>query len=247
MTLQEIVMTQKTPRSFVLVAGAGHGGWVWRDLAALLVAAGHRVFTPTLTGLGERSHLISGSITLSTHINDVVNVFEWEDLHDAVLVGHSYAGWVVSGAMEKLEGRVTGLVYLDAFLPDDGQRGFDFLNDQQKAAFLSAQENGEISRPGPTSAALKIQDKANAAWVDSKITRQPIGVSLEALHLTGARDRVATKIYVRTPLFPQPLFDAALQRCEKDASWQTVVMEGCGHDPMVDRPDAVADILTNIP
>jgi len=240
-------MTQNSPRAFVLVPGAGHGGWVWRYLSALLIAAGHRVFTPTLTGLGERSHLMSGSITLSTHIDDVVNIFEWEELDNAVLVGHSYAGWVVSGAMEKLEGRVAGLVYLDAFLPDDGQRGFDFLNEQQKAAFLAAQENGEISRPGPTSAALKIQDQKNAAWVDSKISPQPIGVSLETLHLTGARERVPTKIYVRTPLFPQPLFDAALERCQQDPGWQTVIMEGCGHDPMVDRPEVVLDILKSIP
>ncbi len=240
-------MTTNSSRPFVLVHGAGHGGWVWRYLSDLLTAAGHRVFTPTLTGLGERSHLLSDKITLSTHIDDVVNVFRWEDLTNAVLVGHSYAGWVVSGAMEKLEGRVAGIVYLDAFLPDDGQCGFDFLNEQQKAAFNAAQEKGELSRPGPTSAGLRIQDPARAAWVDSKIAPQPIGVSLEKLTLSGARDRVAKKIYVRTPLFPQPYFDAALQRCQNDPAWEAIVLDGCGHDPMVDRPDAVRDILSSIP
>jgi pimeloyl-ACP methyl ester carboxylesterase len=174
-------------RFFVLVHGAGHGGWAWRRLADLLSAKGHRVFTPTLTGLGERSHLMSGAISLQTHILDVVNLFRWEDLRNAVLVGHSYAGWVVSGAVEQLDDRVDALVYLDAFLPDDGQRGFDFLNDQQQAAFREAQARGEVSRPGPTSAALKIQRPEDAAWVDSKITPHPIGVSLDALELTGAR------------------------------------------------------------
>jgi pimeloyl-ACP methyl ester carboxylesterase len=83
-------------RRFVLIHGAGHGGWLWRRVRDRLAAKGHLVLTPTLTGLGERSHLLDASITLETHITDVVNVFKWEDLTDAVLVGHSYAGWVVS-------------------------------------------------------------------------------------------------------------------------------------------------------
>lgn len=236
-------MTHSDTKTFVLVPGAGHGGWVWRKLADRLVAQGHRVFTPTLTGLGERSHLLTGSLTLQTHITDVVNVFKWEDLTDAVLVGHSYAGWVVSGAMEELEDRVRALVYLDAFLPDDGQRGVDFLNEQQTDAFNTAREKGEVSRPGPNSTALRIQSPKDAAWVDSKITPQPIGVSLDPVRITGARDRVATKLYVRTPLFPQPRFDAALERCKNDPTWKTAIVDNCGHDPMVDDPEAVQKLL----
>lgn len=234
---------RENARTFVLVHGAGHGGWLWRRVQDRLTAKGHRVFAPTLTGLGERSHLLSASVTLGTHITDVVNVFEWEDLADVVLVGHSYAGWVVTGAVERLEARVSALVYLDAFLPDDGQRGMDFLNEAQTEAFNAAREKGEISRPGPNSTALRIQRPEDAAWVDSKITPQPIGVSLDRLDLTGARDRVATKLYVRTPLFPQPRFDAALARCQADPSWQTAIMQNCGHDPMVDDPDAVVALL----
>jgi pimeloyl-ACP methyl ester carboxylesterase len=236
-------MTNSDSKTFVLVPGAGHGGWVWRKLADRLVAQGHRVFTPTLTGLGERSHLLTGSLTLQTHITDVVNVFKWEDLTDAVLVGHSYAGWVISGAMEELEDRVRALVYLDAFLPDDGQRGVDFLNEQQTDAFNAAREKGEVSRPGPNSTALRIQSLEDAAWVDSKITPQPTGVSLDPVRITGARDRVATKLYVRTPLFPQPRFDAALERCENDPTWKTAILDNCGHDPMVDDPEAVQKLL----
>jgi len=230
-------------RTFVLVHGAGHGGWLRRRVGDLLSPRGHRVFAPTLTGLGERSHLLSASVTLGTHITDVVNVFDCEDLTDAILVGHSCAGWVVSGAMERLEGRVSALVYLDAFLRDDGQRGMDFLNEQQTEAFNAAREKGEISRPGPTSTALRIQRPEDAARVDSKITPQPIGVSLDPLRLTGARDRVATKLYVRTPLFPQPRADAALARSQADRSWRTAVMQNCGHDPLVGDPEGVAAFL----
>lgn len=239
-------MTQNATRTFVMVAGAGHGGWVWRRLADRLIARGHRVFTPTLTGLGERSHLLSAEVTLATHATDVVNVFEWEELTDVVLVGHSYAGWVISAAMEQLEGRVSALVYLDAFLPDDGQRGMDFLNETQLEAFNAARAKGDLSRSGPTSAALRIQSPEDAAWIDRRITPQPIGVSLDPVRLTGARERVARKLYVRTPLFPQPRFDAALARCQADPSWQTAVMEGCGHDPMVDDPDGVMALLLDL-
>ncbi len=238
--------TNQNGRAFVLVHGAGHGGWAWCRVRDRLTRRGHRVFTPTLTGLADRSHLMSGSITLETHILDVVNLFRWERLEDAVLVGHSYAGWVVSGAVERLEGKVSGLVYLDAFLPDDGQRGFDFLNDQQKAAFQEAQARGDVSRPGPNATTLKVQNPDDAAWVDSMIAPQPIGVSLDPVRLTGVREHVRSKIYVRTPLFPQPRFDAALARCKEDPSWKTVVMERCGHDPMIDDPDGVCALLEGI-
>ncbi len=241
-----IMNASSIKKTFVMVHGAGHGGWAWRPLRDLLTAKGHAVYTPTLTGLGERSHLMSGDITLDTHISDIVNLFHWEDLRGVVLVAHSYGGWVVSGAMEHLAERVDALAYVDAFLPQNGERGFDLLNPVQTQAVLAAQARGEVSRPGPTSAALKIQRETDAAWVDSRITPQPIGVSMQPVRLTGARERVARKLYVRTPLFPQPLFDAALQRCAGDDSWTTAVMHDCGHDPMIDRPDALFDLLEQL-
>lgn len=231
---------------FVLVAGSGHGGWAWQKLVPLLAQRGHRVHTPSLTGLADRSHLMSADIGLHTHAQDVVNLFNWEDLRGAVLVAHSYAGWVSSAAAEALEDRLAAIAFVDAFLPEDGQRGFDLLNDAQRAAVLEAQARGEVSRPGPTSAALRIQHADDARWVDAKITPQPIGVSMQPIRLTGARERVARKLYVRTPLFPQPLFDAALERCRSAPGWQTAVMDGCGHDPMIDAPQALAPLLLGL-
>ncbi|EMS97425.1 hypothetical protein H009_11976 [Agrobacterium tumefaciens str. Cherry 2E-2-2] len=219
---------------------------MWRRVCDLLEAKGHRVFTPTLTGVGERSHLLSENIRLETHIADVVNLLVWEDLTDVVLVGHSYGGWVVTGAAEKVSDRLRGLIYLDAFLPLDGQRGMDVLNEQQIAAFNAARDAGDLSRPGPTSAGLKIQRPEDAVWVDSKITPQPIGVSLDPIRLTGAVDKVGRKLYVRAPLFPQPRFDEALERCRSDASWQTMILNDCGHDPMVDDPQATAELMMSI-
>lgn len=204
------------------------------------------MYTPTLTGLADRSHLMSAAITLETHVQDVVNLFRWEEIEQAVLVGHSYGGWVISGAAEQLEGRLAALAYVDAFLPQDGQRGFDLLNAQQQAAVLEAQARGELSRPGPTSTALRIQHPDDAAWVDAQITPQPIGVSMQPIRLNGARERVQSKLYIRTPCFPQPLFDAALAQCATDAGWKTAVMHDCGHDPMIDQPETLCFLLEQL-
>lgn len=236
----------KSHPPFVLVAGSGHGGWAWQKVAALLTERGHRVHAPSLTGLADRSHLMGSGVALETHVQDVVNLFRWEELRGAVLVAHSYAGWVASAALEALEDRVAAVAFVDAFLPEDGQRGFDLLNDMQKAAVLEAQARGEVSRPGPSSAALKIRNADDARWLDAKITPQPIGVSMQPVVLTGARERVARKLYVRTPLFPQPLFDAAFERCRADPGWQTAVLADCGHDPMIDAPDALAALLLGL-
>ena len=116
------------PKTFVLVHGAWHGGWCWRRVADLLQKGGHEVFTPTLTGVGERSHLMSKDIVLDTHITDIVNVIKWEDLNNICLVVHSYGGWPGSGAIEQALDRISSIVWLDAFKPENGQRGFDFAS-----------------------------------------------------------------------------------------------------------------------
>src|SRR5580700_6619085 len=120
------------PATFVLVHGAWHGGWCFARVAEILRAQGHRVFTPTLTGLGERVHLASTEITLSTHVTDIVNVVRYEDLHDVVLLGHSYGGMVISGVVEVVPERVGALVYLDAFVPENGESLLDLVPEWQR-------------------------------------------------------------------------------------------------------------------
>jgi len=114
-------------RRLVLVHGAYHGGWCWRRVAQVLSARGVDAYTPTLTGLGQRRHLLTPETTLSTHIADIVNLFEFEDLDAAVLVGHSYAGMVIAGVAEAIPERIAHLVFLDAMVPRDGQAVFDAL------------------------------------------------------------------------------------------------------------------------
>ncbi|NVN42146.1 alpha/beta fold hydrolase, partial [Ameyamaea chiangmaiensis] len=119
--------TQGATRTFVLVHGMFGGGWVWRVVAPMLRRLGHEVHTPTLTGLGERSHLLSAQITIDTHIEDICNVLDTNDLTNVTLVAHSYGGMVATGVADRRRARLRRLIYLDALLPRDGETGFDLL------------------------------------------------------------------------------------------------------------------------
>ncbi len=113
--------------TFVIVHGGHAGGWQWREVARLLREAGHEVFTPTLTGLGERAHLASPEVDLDTHIQDILAVLEYEELAGVILVGHSYAGMVITGVAERAPERLRHVVYLDAFVPRDGESARDII------------------------------------------------------------------------------------------------------------------------
>jgi pimeloyl-ACP methyl ester carboxylesterase len=227
--------------TFVLVHGAWHGGWCWRRVADNLERQGHKVFSPTLTGVGERSHLLSRDINLDTHISDVVNLFKWEDLDNVVLCGHSYGGWVISGAAEMVRAQVSSLVFVDAHLPEDGQQGSDISNGREE--ILAAAERGDISRPPKPAAYFRVNEK-DRDWVDSKLTPQPIGVSLQPIRLTGARDTVPRKAYVRATGFPSEPFENALTKA-RDRGWRTYDVPS-GHDVMIDEPELLARILVDV-
>lgn len=232
-------------KTFVLVHGAWHGGWCWRRVADRLEAKGHKVYTPTMTGLGERSHLMRAGIDLDTHIADIVNVFEWEDLTDAVLVGHSYGGWPMSGAIEKLLPRVSSIVYLDANMPVDGEVGTDGQPAASRQALEAALSPGEFSRPPPDVSSFQIADPKDQAWVVGKMTPQPIGVTTQKISLTGARDRVGKKTFIRALRHPSAPFDKALAACKADKSWRVFELD-CGHEVMIDQADRLVEILLEV-
>src|SRR2546426_1300165 len=228
-------------KTFVLVHGASQGGWCWRRVSDRLERLGHKVFTPTLTGLGERSHLMSRDVDLDMHITDVVNVIKWESLEGIVLVGHSYGGWVVSGVTEQMLPAISSIVFLDAFVPENGQKGLDLNSERSPAEIARALKNGDISRPAPPATTWNVNEK-DRAWVDAKQTAQPIGVSLKPIKLTGARDRVAKKTYIRAMNFENPNFDRFYAKTKADRSWRTYEV-ACGHDVMIDMPDRLTEIL----
>ena len=229
-------------KTFVLIHGAWHGGWCWRRVADLLEAKGHKVFAPTLTGLADRSHLLSKDVVLDTHIADIVNLFKWEDIKDACLVAHSYGGWPSSGALEQISDRVASIVWLDAFKPENGQKGVDYASDFSRKAMEEAVAKGTPGRAAPPPSAFGVNEK-DQAWVKSKLTDQPNGVATQPIKLTGARDKVAKKTYIRAPSYPQAAFDKALAECKADATWQTFIAEKSGHDVMVDAPEWLTDVI----
>src|SRR4051812_5893566 len=168
-----------TSTIFVLVHGAWSGGWCYARAAALLRSRGHTVFTPTLTGQGERAHLMSGAINLSTHIEDVLGVFKFERLSDVVLGGHSYGGMVITGVADRIAERVRALAYLDAFIPDDGQSLFDINIPANTQRFLAqAGASGGLSVPPPPAAYFGV-NAADAATVDALATPHPLGCFTE--------------------------------------------------------------------
>jgi pimeloyl-ACP methyl ester carboxylesterase len=237
---------QPARKTFVLVHGTLVGGWYWRRVSDLLEKKGQKVFSPTLTGLGERSHLLNRTINLDTHITDIVNVIKWEDLNDVCLVAHSYGGWVASGALEQIGGRVSSIVWLDAFKPENGQKPIDFTNEGFRKAFVSSMEKGEPGFPVPPPKLPPIfVNEKDRDYVDSKLTSQPVGTYAQAVTLSGARDRVEKKTYIRATKFPNPAFDKALAECKADPSWNTFETNAY-HIVMLDEPEWLADTLMKV-
>jgi alpha/beta hydrolase family protein len=233
---------QSAPKTFVLIHGAWVGGWYWRRVSDLLEKKGHKVFSPTLTGLGERSHLLSKDINLDTHVTDIVNVVKWEDLKDICFVVHSYAGFPGSGAVEQISERISSIVWVDAFKPGDGQSFIDLVPDTRRKSILSAFDKGEVGLQAPK-AEVFLVNESDRAVVDSKATPQPTGTFVQPIKLSGARDKVAKKTYIRATRFPNPGFDQALTECKADKSWSVVETNTPGHIIMLDAPGWLADQL----
>jgi pimeloyl-ACP methyl ester carboxylesterase len=228
------------PQTIVLVHGAWHGGWCWRRVADILEKKGHKVFAPTLTGLGERSHLIDAKTGLATHVTDIVNVIKWENLSGIVLVGHSYAGAVISGVAEQTD-KIASIVFLDAFVPDNDDSLEAGASQPAKDAIAAAKGRGDISLKAVPAAVFGVNEK-DRAWVDAMCTPQPLATLTDKAVFTGARDKIAKKTYIRATGFPSVPFDTLLAKLKTNPGWKTHEM-ACGHDAMVDSPDELAGLI----
>jgi hypothetical protein len=227
---------QSARKTFILVPGAFSGAWCWRRVSDRLEKQGHKVYSLSLTGLGDRSHLLSKDINLDTHIADIANLVEWEDLTDICLVAWSYAGFPASGALERIESRVSSIVWVDAMKPSDGQSFRD------EVPFKA--EDGAISIPAPKAVRPDAyQDPKDAAWFLSKATPQPIGPWLQPVKLSGAREKVAKKTYIRLPKFPLAALDKAFTECKADKSWTVLENTTSGHPVMINEPDWLTEVL----
>jgi hypothetical protein len=182
------------------------------------------------------------SLTLDTHITDISNLFKWEEIKDACLVPHSYGGWPASGALEQIGDRVTSIVWLDAFLPKDGERSTDMISEFSRRALVEALAKGEPGRRPPKASQYSISEK-DYEWMDSKLTAQPNSITDNPIKLTGALQKVPKKTFIRVPKYPQAAFERAYAECKADPSWTTYVAENSHHDVMIDQPEWLADIL----
>jgi len=230
--------------TFVLVHGAWHGGWAWKKVRALLGAAGHQVFTPTLTGLGERRHLATRDIDLDTHVRDILGVLEYEDLQQVVLVGHSYAGMVVSAVAAEDSRRLARLVYLDAFLPENGRALIDYV-----PKMVASYEEAVVTRGDgwrlPFSSALSLEalgvtDPSDIAWMGPRMDDQPYKTFCQPLILPPDRAITVPCVYLLSSERPHYLAaaDRAVQR-----GFAIRKISCAGHDAMVTHPQEVADAL----
>jgi pimeloyl-ACP methyl ester carboxylesterase len=240
----QTAQAQAGQKTFVLVHGTWHGGWCWRRVVDALERKGHKVYAQTLTGVGDRSHLLTKDVNLTTHVNDVVNLVKWEDLKDIVLVGHSSAGFVITGVAELIGPSVASIVYLDAFVPQVGDNLISLANPGPKKALEDAVARGDlVAKPVPA-AAFKVNEK-DQAWVNAKCTPHPLAAVVEKVTAADAREKIARKTYIRATGWDSPVFDQTLAKMKTAQGWKTYEVVS-GHDVMVDMPDRLVDILIEV-
>ena len=232
--------------TFCLVHGAWHGSWCWKRVRKALQAQGHEVFTPTLTGVGERSHLLSRQVNLDTHILDVENLMRWEDLSGVILCGHSYGGCVISGVADRVPERIRALVYLDAFVLESGERLVQHVPEPQYRQMQeAAQTMGDGWRVPPIPAEVFKVNAIDRDWVNRQCTVQPMDTFEQRIQLSGGARKITNVTFVLAEGFVEgspfpPFYEKAKAR-----GWNTCTVP-CGHDVMLDLPDELTKILLDV-
>jgi pimeloyl-ACP methyl ester carboxylesterase len=230
--------------TFVLVHGSWHGAWCWRRVTPLLNRAGHDVHAVTLTGLGDRSHLSADRIDLGTHIADVINLLFYEDVRDALLVGHSYAGLVVTAVAEAVPERVAMLIYLDAYVPEGSQSWLDLLTPEDAAAERSQMAATGLRPPAPAEV-LGISDPELATWVQERLTPQPAATYEQKVPAGGRADASMRKTYIHCTAGPMAARLAPFARAARNLGWTTYDL-AAGHDAMLTAPAELGTLLLEL-
>jgi pimeloyl-ACP methyl ester carboxylesterase len=241
-------LPRETGSTFVLVHGAWHGGWCWRQVAEALRAEGHRVFTPTQTGLGERRHLLSHGITIETFIEDIANVLIAEELSDVILVGHSFGALAISGVADRMPERIRRLVYLDGTIIEGGERPYGVLAADVVAARrkLAIEEGDGLAVPPPPVTAFGIpDDHPDAAWARRRLTPHPAETYESMLMLRNPVGNGLPRVYIACT---EPAY-APLERVrqwvrrQKGWEWRDIAT---GHDAMITAPAELSRMLIEI-
>lgn len=229
--------------TFLVAHGAWSAGWAWKKMHPLMRAAGHRLITPTCTGLGEREHLANPSVDLETHIQDMLGVIKFEQLDAFVLIGHSYGGMVATGVADRVPERIAKLVYLDAFVPQDGQALVDLVTPATAERMRAGAKAGDGWRvpPNPVPPDTSAED---AKWIQALRLPQPLKTLETPLRLRNSDTRIPrTYIYAkRTP--PEDPFKQFADRAKRE-HWAYHEMDA-SHSPHVTAPTALMELLQSV-
>ncbi|MCU1641424.1 MAG: hypothetical protein JWN03_1699 [Nocardia sp.] len=214
--------------TFILIPGAWRGGWYYEPIVETLRSQGHSAFPVTLTGLGDRAHLRTSTTNLDTHIQDVVSLIEAEDIHDAVLLGHSYSGMVITGVADRLPGRIRRLIYSDSYVPVDGESCFELTSQGFRELFIQGARGDGYSvepPPGP----------------DTRRTPHPLGSFLQKIRLTGP-PKVDRKDYIYLSGWAGTPFTELYERLRHDPDWHVHTLP-TAHNIVAEAPEALLRIL----
>ncbi|WP_066946344.1 alpha/beta hydrolase [Microtetraspora fusca] len=230
--------------TFVLVHGAWHGGWCWDRVAPLLRAAGHEVHTPTLTGLSERAHLLSPLVGLDTHVEDVVRLLDTLQLTDVVLVGHSYAGQVITGVTDRRPAAIARRVHLDAFVGADGEAARDLLPETVAHHWAESAAGPGFGWlvPVRSLSVLGVTEQADVDWLTPRLTPHPWKTYTDPLRLTGAAHGVPAA-FVECVSWMR-VFQGQAERARR-LGWPVRELD-TGHEAMVTAPEALAHVLMEL-
>lgn len=233
-------------RPIVLLHGGWQGGWVWKKLTPYLVAEGHSVYTPTLTGLGDRAHLAHVEVNLETHIQDVLAFLEMEDLHDVVLVGHSYGGFIISAVAERAGDRLHSLVYLDGFVPENGKRMTDYyvLPVEIREAIIKTGRESGFMEPLPLEA-LGVTDASDLEWALPRVVKQPFATFDQPIRLASPAASNLPHTYIACTTSPSDTVSQFAKVVRDDPSWNFYELS-TGHQAMMTAPLELAQILLEV-
>ncbi|CFQ45861.1 alpha/beta hydrolase [Yersinia aleksiciae] len=230
-------------KTFVMTHGAFHGGWCWRDVAAILRSKGHLVYTPTYSGLGERAHLLNNEIDLNTFIEDVMAVIECEELQNVVLVGHSFGGYVISGVADRMGDRIGSMIYLDAPMGTNGKSVLDEAPPDVRKARTDAAIDvfGTRAIATPPATAFGLSDPQQIAWVNRRMTAMPFKAYETPLKLNGIPGGNFPKKFIHCvhPVLPNIVPSAVYA---KNNGWDYHELQ-TGHEAMITLPEQVAALL----
>jgi pimeloyl-ACP methyl ester carboxylesterase len=240
--------------TFVLVHPAWHGAWCWKKVGPLLRAAGHDVFTPTLTGLGDRTHLAHPLIGPETHIQDVTNLLAYEDLNNVILLGHSNGGTLITAVGDRVPERLAHLVYLEAFVPENGQATIDLITYPRQVWEDRVRTEG-FGWLIPSLQALpwedfvrdvwRVTDEADRGWMVSRLGPTPFRTFTDSVCLGNPAAATLPRTYVRCLHHPSPTFDRFAEQAQRTAGWRYRELASA-HEPFVTMPRELVDLLVEV-